>query len=104
MYSEPKNDLEKTVWPKFEVTDEVTDEKNRKKSSVFRGFRRQGVKNTVSRLPVALRSSASADPFSQLIKNAARLGGIFCSSFENSTPRFRSVLLTAPAYDTLKRT
>ena len=46
MYSEPKNDLEKTVWPKFEVTDEVTDEKSRKKSSVFKGFRRQGVKST----------------------------------------------------------
>ena len=59
MYSEPKNDLEKTVWPKFEVTDEVTDEKNRKKSSVFRGFRRQGVKSTASKPLVALRSSAS---------------------------------------------
>lgn len=38
--SEQKNDLEKTVWPKFEVTNEVTDEINRKKSSVFKGFRR----------------------------------------------------------------
>ena len=47
MYSEPKNDLGKTVWLKFEVTNEVTDEKNRKKSSVFKGFRRQGVKSTV---------------------------------------------------------
>ena len=30
MYSEPKNDLGKTVWLKFEVTNEVTDEKNEK--------------------------------------------------------------------------
>ena len=44
--SEQKNDFGKTVWPKFEVTNEVTDEINRKKSSVFKGFRRQGVKNT----------------------------------------------------------
>lgn len=28
--SEQKNDLGKTVWPKFEVTNEVTDEINRK--------------------------------------------------------------------------
>ena len=54
MYSEPKNDLGKTVWLKFEVTNEVTDEKNRKKSSVFKGFRRQGVKSTASRLHAAL--------------------------------------------------
>lgn len=45
--SEPKNDLGKTVWLKFEVTNEVTDGKNWKKSSVFKGFRRQGVKSTV---------------------------------------------------------
>ncbi len=44
---EPKNDLGKTVWLKFEVTNEVTDEKTREKSSVFKGFRRQGVKSTV---------------------------------------------------------
>ena len=68
MYSEPKNDLGKTVWLKFEVTNEVTDEKNRKKSSVFKGFRRQGVKNTASRLPVARRSSASADLSAGFIK------------------------------------
>ena len=64
VYSEPKNDLGKTVWLKFEVTNEVTDEKNRKKSSVFKGFRRQGVKSTASRLHVAHRSSPSAKFYS----------------------------------------
>ncbi len=59
--SEPKNDLGKTVWLKFEVTNEVTDEKSRKKSSVFKGFRRQGVKSTVSKQLVVRLSSASAD-------------------------------------------
>ena len=34
-----------------------------KKSSVFKGFRRQGVKSTASRLPAALRSSASVKMF-----------------------------------------
>ena len=79
MYSEPKNDLGKTVWLKFEVTNEVTDEKNRKKSSVFKGFRRQGVKSTASRLPVVLRSSASADFSSKQLKNpeTMRFSGFF---------------------------
>lgn len=65
--SEPKNDLGKTVWLKFEVTNEVTDEKSRKKSSVFKGFRRQGVKSTASKPPVVRLSSASAD-FTQASK------------------------------------
>ena len=68
MYSEPKNDLGKTVWLKFEVTNEVTDEKNRKKSSVFKGFRRQGVKSTASKPPAVLPSSASADLSAGFIK------------------------------------
>ena len=85
MYSEPKNDLEKTVWPKFEVTDEVTDEKNRKKSSVFRGFRRQGVKNTASRLPAVRPSSASAESICDFSKNAAHSGGIFLAFLERNT-------------------
>ena len=81
MYSEPKNDLGKTVWLKFEVTNEVTDEKNRKKSSVFKGFRRQGVKSTVSKQPVALPSSASADSTSKVFKIHGNhwFSGIFAS-------------------------
>lgn len=70
--SEQKNDFGKTVWPKFEVTNEVTDEKNRKKSSVFKGFRRQGVKSTVSKPPVARLSSASADQRPKSIKKARK--------------------------------
>ena len=82
MYSEPKNDLGKTVWLKFEVTNEVTDEKNRKKSSVFKGFRRHGVKNTASRLPVALRSSASAKLYQKWSKTP-ELRGFRGFSFSN---------------------
>ena len=69
VYSEPKNDLGKTVWLKFEVTNEVTDEKNRKKSSVFKGFRRQGVKSTVWRPRGVLPSSPSAKMFQIIPEN-----------------------------------
>ena len=76
--SEQKNDFGKTVWPKFEVTNEVTDEINRKKSSVFKGFRRQGVKNTASRPPIGLPSSPSADSSIALSKiPPQQCGGIF---------------------------
>ena len=87
MYSEPKNDLGKTVWLKFEVTNEVTDEKNRKKSSVFKGFRRQGVKSTASRLPVALRSSASAKLYQKWSKTP-ELRGFRGFSFSNGLTQF----------------
>ena len=43
MYSEPKNDLGKTVWLKFEVTNEVTDEKI-EKIQCFQGFPTSGRK------------------------------------------------------------
>ena len=70
--SEQKNDFGKTVWPKFEVTNEVTDEINRKKSSVFKGFRRQGVKSTASKPLVALRSSASDNRLLRLYQNGSK--------------------------------
>ena len=98
--SEPKNDLGKTVWLKFEVTNEVTDEKSRKKSSVFKGFRRQGVKSTASRLPVARRSSASANltyPRDNFHCFSVRLWTLFCRKLDGfgvvRVPQKCSVLL-----------
>lgn len=63
VYSEPKNDLGKTVWLKFEVTNEVTDEKI-EKIQCFQGFPTSGRKSTASRLHVAHRSSPSAKFYS----------------------------------------
>ena len=45
----------------IEVTVEVISDFKVKKASVFNGFKRQTTKNTASRLPAALPSSASAE-------------------------------------------
>ena len=47
----------------IEVTVEVISDFKVKKASVFNGFKRQTTKSTASRLPVARRSSASAESF-----------------------------------------
>ena len=60
----------------IEVTVEVISDFKVKKASVFNGFKRQTTKNTASRLPVALRSSASAD-FVVNYPGKLRFSGVF---------------------------
>ena len=63
----------------IEVTVEVISDFKVKKASVFNGFKRQTTKSTASRLPVALRSSASDNFSSKQLKNpeTMRFSGFF---------------------------
>ena len=56
----------------IEVTVEVISDFKVKKASVFNGFKRQTTKNTVSKQPVALRSSASDNRLLRLYQNGSK--------------------------------